>query len=264
MNDKRTLATVCIACAIVVICHAPTLCCAQSVSGGTNNAKTEGMVRAFEAQIESLSQIAAEYQLRLSKLSEERLETSQRLFELNITDASYNDVMRLLQTQRVQLMIDLAGLDARQEKLAEMQTAAQQPEPNEVTNLLAQIVDSLSAKQERLKTMYEQGSLPADVVQAGEVMLLQAKLKLAEARANTPQPQPNDLLADVSIERVEKQAKLATVESLLKKYYGARTSIDSLQELDATYQTELQRKLDAEKTLQQVKMEFQKWMNDNN
>ena len=106
---------------------------------------------------QQLDRDAAEVQM----LSERRDAISQKLTKLNVTEASFNEVMGLLQIQRVQLIIDLAGLDARQRAVVELRVEKRAKVDNseEKKLLLKKIVDEMENNLVTVEKQYEQGAI---------------------------------------------------------------------------------------------------------
>lgn len=249
--------------AVSMVAFSPGSCDAQSapVEQGLKQLK----LRQAQMQVQMLESAVMDSRQRVKQMLAELEQNNTQLTELDVSAASYEEITRMLQTQRVQLMIELAGLDARQQKMIELRDATRQRQSDqhdEVTSLLQQMVDQLSEKQKRLNKMYEQGSMSIAEVKAGELMLLQAQLNLAQAKADSPAEPAYDMLTDISIERAEQQARLQMVESLLKKYYQARDNISSVRQLNANYEMELQRTMDLENRLQQAELQMQMQMNE--
>ena len=90
-------------------------------------------------------------------------------------------------------------------------------------------------------------------VLSSKLQLADAKIKLA--KATEPVASDNEELARVAIQKVQKQAMLEKIESLLKDYYNARESVESLKRLDTQLEYEFDRKATVERIVDQLSLD---------
>lgn len=190
-----------------------------------------------ESQKNFLQTQLAETEGALESLTEEQKAIQVRLSAYKISEASFVDVMRLLQMQRVELAIDLAGLDAKKEALT---TAAKSGNGGSAKSNTIPLLEKYVANQklitDQVESLYKKGSASVVQVQQAKQLLIQAELQFAEAKqaeSNTSSPSAavGDLTA-TELERVEKKARLAMVEKLLDQYVDARPYVDRVSRLD--------------------------------
>lgn len=208
--------------------------------------------RQFETKIEYFNK-------RTSNLADQRNELIRELQELDVTDAAYQNVIQSLQTERVELIVDLAGLAARA-KAIEGQATVPLAQVNEKRMLyLKESVELLEDQFNDTKELFSTGSANQTEVNQQQLALREAQAKLAESEAllENRRSRINPELAATEIERAEKQARLTITEKLLKKYYAARTKIEAAQRLEIQYQREMQRLYETEDRLEQFKTEFE-------
>lgn len=211
----------------------------------TDRAQLQHMIDALQSDVES----AAVRQDRMEKELENAKETqrkllatrSQLLAELDaasVSRESFEEVMRLLQAQRIQLSIDMAGFEARREAMMKLQdgtqTGAAGPRA-EIAQKLRDLVQLQRLKLDDLKKLHDAGSVSTGELRDVERQLLEAEIRLAEFELPLNQAQLQEFqqeLTAVSIERAEKTARLQRVEELLAQLVRSRTAVQSLQEND--------------------------------
>ncbi len=154
--------------------------------------------------------------------------------------SSFGEIVGYLQSQKVALTIDLAGLDARQSAIEEAAKKASQSgkhnmERQVMIDKLHQIVNVQRQKLEQAEKLRKQGSASEGDFQDAERQLLEAEIRLADATASFGQAEDstwNQQLIAVSLDRAEKQARLQRVEDLLAQYAATRPSVDQVNELN--------------------------------
>ncbi len=195
----------------------------------------------FEMQFQMVEQSkrTAEVRLteaktRIEELHNKRADLLKQQSDLGVSSASYDEIMRLLQTQKVQLTIDLAGIEARREAMIE-QNESQRAIENETNGSVAQPLQELVAIQherlQQVEALREKGAAPHAEVLDAKQQLLEVQVRLAEVTGSGGgaggKPLDHELL-NVSLARAETVARLHKVNQLLEEYVGARTPIDTL------------------------------------
>ena len=176
----------------------------------------------------------AEAKMRADELDKMRSDLLRQQYELGVSKVSYDEIIRHLQTQRVQLSVDLAGIEARREILIAQQESGQKSAEEQKEPLAEMIKQLIEIQQERLSSveaLRAKGSVPtADVLNAKQ-QLLETQIRLAEknhaANDNRGSSMDPELL-NVSLVRAETAARLNKVNQLLGEYVSARKTIDSL------------------------------------
>jgi DNA repair exonuclease SbcCD ATPase subunit len=205
---------------------------------------------ASETQLATTQAQLDDSKARLKALKHEREEVL-RSQEGGLSSAAYDEIMRLLQTQKVQLTIDIAGIRARHEllndELQKSQGQSLEQQQTEV-NALQQILDLQTDKLHRAELMQKAGQMSEDEFLNAKQQLLEAQIRLQQARRPNKGPTgslDNELL-QVSLAHAESTARLQMIEQLLGKYIEARVNVDSLDEL----QLEWREQADVVKQLQ--------------
>jgi hypothetical protein len=211
---------------------------AQSAPAKTKSAVTRG----YEARLIRLREQFARAEENVSKLAAERERLFEKLRAKNVNEASFSDVLRLLQTERVQLIIDLAGLDARKDAIVDLQQKNQSEGDQE--KLLKQIMQQMESNLARAEKLYDGNLLSAQGLQEARVSVLKAKLRYAETAKNRQADENVELLTRITIEQTEKRAQLATIEQLLEQYQQSRTTVDALRHLEKQYESGIELRWD--------------------
>jgi hypothetical protein len=189
---------------------------------------------------------------------------------VGISAASFEEVLRSLQTQRVQLSIDLAGLEARREAMIEQQEQWSGQDDPARSTIQAALADLLAAQNEnvrRIQALHEKGHVSESDLQGANEKLLEAKIRVAQA-AQAPQDErrqqvENELL-QLSLSRAESSARLSKIQELLDEFTRARMSLeayrqglDELRALEVVAEQLQQKQLELESQLVAFQIELQ-------
>lgn len=188
-------------------------------------------IDSMRAERESLAHKISQLDADMSTWVNER----QKLIKQHeVSPESIVEMTRMLQTQRVELDIDLAGLNARRTFLQE---AAKQMQVENNDEVLAPLKAVLALAKERLaelKQGLETRRASRDEVREAETRVLRAEISLAEAKRNNTQLSGLSAeLLDASLERAEKMARREAVQEMLKSIAAARTDVESVKRIDA-------------------------------
>ena len=183
----------------------------------------------------SLNDTLAERLIELQKTNDLRDANFEHLDNLGVSNESFSEVVRMLQTQKVELAIDLAGLEARREFLSDALESTEQKRSSE---LLAPLQAVLSLEEQALKkveALTSRGSASSADVQDAKRRVLLAQVRIAEAKQKTDSNSKlqDDLLSS-SLERAEKQARLQHVTEMLGALTKSRTKILATEEYSKT------------------------------
>ncbi len=191
-------------------------------------------IQTIETERSSAAAGQAEAKMRADELDKMRSDLLRQQYELGVSKVSYDEIIRHLQTQRVQLSVDLAGIEARREILIAQQESGQKSAEEQKEPLAEMIKQLIEIQQERLSSieaLHARGSAATGDVLNAKQQLLETQIRLAEkihaANDNRGSSLDPELL-NVSLARAETAARLNRVNQLLGEYVGARTTIDSL------------------------------------
>lgn len=189
---------------------------------------------------------------------------------LNVSEGSFEEVQRFLQTQRVTLMIDLAGLDARQKtvlELSEQNARESEKRSGPIVAKLAELVELERKHYAQQAQLFEKGAQSRAVLDECEKAVIVAEIQWLQALQAANQTGPASVdpaLAELTLSRAEKTARLAQTEELLKSLLPARVLMEQSAELKSreklledkrqTASNRLQR-LDAQMTQFEEKMQ---------
>ena len=117
----RLIDTSASALALLVACCLNSVCTAQSVEPAKKPTATTLLLmsekQAMEEQHAQLQQILANLVDEKANLQQLQEAVSNKQDEIGVSSEAFNEVIKMLQSQRVLLAIDLAGLDARRDFL---------------------------------------------------------------------------------------------------------------------------------------------------
>ena len=167
-----------------------------------------------------------------SRLATEAEGLKQLGSKMSVSAESYPEVLKTLHSQRVQLLIDLAGIDARYQAIENAIAQVTKRKSDAVLASLQQLVDVRSAELARLIVLKEKGSISSSEVRAAEIALLESKTRLAQVNSTKGGvlAHLNAQLLDTSLEKAEKAARLAKVGLLITEVDAYRVHASKLNE----------------------------------
>ncbi len=193
----------------------------------------QGQMSRYSRQRAQLEEDLAEFQSELFGVESKREQRLQEQFANGVSNESFADIMRSLQLQRVELSIDLAGLDARRKSLqAIAETSPAATVQAAIQTKLQQQVEILKQSLEFAKTRYENGNGPESEMYAAQRNLLTAEIRLLEFQQVESSDAGSIELRDVALERAEKRARLEKVDEILGQLAIARGQIEEVVKLD--------------------------------
>lgn len=196
----------------------------QSIGNSQSPAITSNLQSMYESKKREHSQINDRHKAIMARYEQVQM-NRETLFdaqqEAGVTRESFGELMKTLQSQKIQLMIDLAGLEAKLDALKEAQSST--PEGNtEVLELLKRKFDLARQQHLRLKQLHSKGTVSNADVTKSEMEVLVVELEMAQAKKPTSNPVFSKELLAISLERTEKQARLIKTEELLAKISSSR------------------------------------------
>lgn len=190
-----------------------------------------------EFQVELLEMVRQRLDRRYEELAEAREQSNAVQDALNVSSASFDEVLRLLQTQRVILTIDLAGVEARFEALRSMALESAEESAtggHEIIERLASLVELERDRVQQAERLHETGASSQGDLNLARQCLINAEIRLAEARSGqateSSGPSAPELTA-LMLDRAEKAARLAKVNELSAEMLKARGPVESAAQL---------------------------------
>lgn len=217
---------------ILGVCLAGTACTfAQSAPTGAPPTPPTSQ-QLLQLQWQMAQQRVAEAAAIVDDLESKKESIVDELDDLNISDASFVEVMSTLQTQRIQLMIDLRGLKARQQAVEDLVRQMNAREENQMLiEMLERSVANAESSLEQLQRLHKAGSIPSSQLYPAEQAVLEARIRLTQARQEASTQQSSEV-ANITIDRAEKMARLEMVEQLLKDFVASREKVEQAQRMD--------------------------------
>lgn len=209
-------------------------------------------------QQQKLEQERTNHAAKSDQLTKEIQSMQAEQFKKGISSESYTEIVRTLQTQRVQLMIDLAGLEARQQAVQEY-SAAKNANPLflEVIDKMQEQVEILKETSEHAKTLHEKRAGSMGDYRDAQRSLLAAEIQLRQMQlSNSESPeQTGDELRRIALERAEKSARLNKTSELLQELETVPEELNSLSQLKSQAAVSFNRFLVLEGEIKRVQAE---------
>ena len=188
-----------------------------------NNLKNS--IQSFEKLKGDLKQRIETYSNSLLE-AESDLETLQSKAEKpGISDESYSEIISTLQGSRVQLLIDLAGLDAKQQAIDSIGEQQKQKSAgsDELLEQLERMYQLQTQNMEELIQLSKNGSASQRDVREASIAMIELKIRIIQERQKVVlNPQLVDQLIQISIEVAEKKARLEQVDQMLAEFIESR------------------------------------------
>ncbi len=209
----------------------------QSVSNPDPETKQPKSRKAMA--IERLSFLASKLELvefEIAKIDELRAQKVVQQDSLGFSLDSFGAIVASLQTQRIELMIDLTGLDARRDALQKIADAKINSDENkESLQLLQELLVLSEKKLHQTEQLSNRGTAPSSAVDEANREFIEAKVRLLEATNRNRAKYATQIgpaLMAVSLDRAEKQARLEKIEGLLGQFTSGRAIVRELENLN--------------------------------
>lgn len=218
---------------------------AQSVAESQLPNNRASVAKQRQAQINSVAALLQETRDRMHEIRaqmEKLRDYSEQLdLELqadNVSDVSYPQILMQLQVQRINLSIEKAGLDAKSERLLQLVGDPASDTPDEKTlgkrAKLEELLELERAGLERANQLQRQGVLSSSDHIEVRKRVIEVELKLLELEGPQQPKSPEavwaaELLSKTALDRIEVNAKLATVEKLLGPLQTLRPKLSALE-----------------------------------
>ena len=245
---RRTHINLILIIAIPVCCGAA-VCHAQSVAQPSPR-------QLLRKQMELVEMEKQESMAMLRKLQTNLESNFSKLDKVNISDFAFADVMKLLQVQRIELLIDIAGLEARQEKLSTSQQEKLELSILENEVELAKVkLELVSREFEFTKKLASKGTMSSMEVERAKYQLKVTEQELRQKELSWEQARSGLEYSDTLIELVEKKARLKKIDSILSEQTQTRNTINEMENLKDRIRAERTRmkSLEAQLSLLQQK-----------
>lgn len=222
----------------IAISFFPAMALSQSISPKPNP-QSEQRPHFAKAMVE-LDYRTKSLEFELKRLSEVRRKLQKDLDvarsaedEAGVSSESFPEIMKNLQAKRIDLMIDIAGLEARRDAIVE---AREKSQAEREDKLIEPLQDIIAIQQTELKQAVKNLNDNVDTkirVSAARKALLESKIRLGEAMSSgTNSTTLVNSLLNTSLELAEKKARLSKSETLLKGVLPSRVNLDKTRVLN--------------------------------
>jgi hypothetical protein len=197
---------------------------------------------------------SAEEQLLLEQIGRMENEIAENAL---ISEAN---ILSLLTARRVELIIDIAGLNAKLEhvlKLDSDQRADRSEIGEKIVQAQQQQLVLAQEKLSRVNGLHSAGNVPQAEVKEAELDVAKAELALLEKRKALEQPRKAEAQVEIGLELAEKKSQLKTVQELLEQAASIRKSVAELTEAKTRwYQIRSAREYGTMETLKEVEKDL--------
>lgn len=201
---------------------------AQSVSAPKPAAITFLEKRKIETQeaIREVEKKKTLFEIEMNALQKRADAVLESQAKMNVSKESYPEVLKALHLQRVQLMIDLAGLDARQKVLTSRLKKVDSTKSQRMRDTLEKIVTLKTRQLEQIRKMSEIGDASLQELRKAELALLESKLKLTQIKNESSERAGlNDQFVELALSQAETRARLEKTTSLIGEIEPLRKDI---------------------------------------
>ena len=209
----------------------PQYCPAQAATMASPKVTAEHAVAAAEEKLKlelDRQDLAANHLRQAETRLEEQFAKESGL---GVSLESFPDVIRTLQTQRIELMIELAGLEAKRNLLTES-LKQKDSKAGEEYNLLREIYSQHLEHFGRLQKLAKKGSVTQTDLARARISVSEAKLRLVKAKSDLGESHESAVLLDLSLERAESKARLDKTKELLASITKARPTLSKREKLN--------------------------------
>ncbi|MEZ6094226.1 MAG: TolC family protein [Pirellulaceae bacterium] len=179
----------------------------------------QGQLDALEAKSEEMQLICKKTDQELHQVRDSIEAANANLLESNFSQHSFPEVLAMLQTMRVQLRVDLAGLRARKE--ADRSNDERIKEDllvqDKKLELASSLVELAKKRTESASQLYAKAMVSSDEILNAKHELMNAEIRLLEMEAETRKARTGvvDINRELILDMAEKEARLAEVETML-------------------------------------------------
>lgn len=197
-------------------------------------AQLNAKLKDLDLERQKLEQEKSIQEAKIGQLRNEIQTMQEKHFKKGISSESYTEIVNTLQTQRVQLMIDLAGLEARQRAVQEYRAAKNaNPLFLEVINKMQEQVALLKQTTEEVMELNKRNVGSQMEVREAQRSLLAAEIQLRQMQlSNGDSPEHSgDELRRIALERAEKSARMTKAAEFLQELETVPEELNLLSQL---------------------------------
>ena len=175
--------------------------------------------------------------LQIEKNNRALLEAESELEVINtkmekdgISGESYTEVISTLQSSKVQLLIDLAGLEAKKKAINTLEKNQDRgaKSSEEMLDQLERMYQLQGANIDELKKLAASKAISQQAIRDAEMKLIELRIRMIQEKQQvTGNPQLVEQLIQISIEQAEKKARLEQVEIMLSQFIESRDTLTS-------------------------------------
>lgn len=145
---------------------------------------------------------------------------------ISVSTESYTAIIQTLQSQRVELLVDVAGMEAREKAISEIRNKME-AEGTGIISQLEQLVEIQKSNLQAVSQRYKRNAVSVSEMNVAKSKLLEVEIRLAEAKQKSKSPAYlDDFFVKSSLDQAEKKARLEMTESLLSTFAQSRKKLE--------------------------------------
>ena len=190
----------------------------------------------MEDRLEEIKKDRVSSAKRLAELREQREKGLKQQDKIGVSADSYSTIITTLQSKRVDLLVDIAGMEARENTIKKIRREMEAGGAD-VISQLEKLVEIQKSNLQSVAQRYKVASASKSEVNAAESKLLEIEIRLTEAkRQSKSSALLDDIFVKSTLDHAEKKARLEMTESLLNSFAQSRKNLEQQialrQELD--------------------------------
>jgi chromosome segregation ATPase len=263
---SRRLILVCIA--LSTLCGTSVL--AQSAGGNTPQKALSPSVAASIAVIESaIADKEAELSLRQNELDQSRQmektsfeelgNRSNKLSSSSLSIESYPEIVKTLQTQRIELMIKEAGISGRLKNLTSLYLKDLDEKKKAATPLAQKLEEILKLQKAELDLtdkLIAKGTRSQSERTRAQTAVLETEIRLEKIRQEATKSETTKEYREFFTNRGEVRAQLAKIEELLGTVSKQRDNVDQVRKLKKEWEFAIADSMEQNQMLRNLQLEI--------
>lgn len=212
-----------------VLCVAAGNAVAQSAPPNVEaqRAKYMAQMANYSAALADVKKKSQEYSAQLSSARKNYELLLKKQYSIGVSNESFVDIVKQLQVQRVEMIIDLAGLEAKRDLMIQLQKAAGGDDRQEILAQLKAALKLQESQAQRIEALRKSGVATETSLAEARKKVLELKIRIAEqTQPRTVAGSAGTQLLNISLDRAEKTARLNKIETLLQEMNKARTTLN--------------------------------------
>jgi len=166
-----------------------------------------------------------------------RKENKAVLNRAEITEPALGEIIPVLVQQRVHLMIDLAGIEARKRAIRNLIEGKKSEKNDPFTKRSLMLIELRNKQLERAHALRKRNAVTETHVQEAHIKLLDAEIQFQKGKREMQGAiEYGRMLREVALEEAEKTARKNVIEKMVKQYLGAAEAAKLLKKAEIRFE----------------------------